>query len=327
LKMQLLGLNETDLRHAVRQNNISLGNILLKEGQYQYDVQLKASINSVEDIQNIAIPVSDRLILLKEVAEIRRVPVDPRGKYFSGRKRGILLSIRKQPESNIFRMKTGIERSLEELQAEYPTIQIKTTLDQSQVLLVSLNNLRGSLIWGMAFAIMILFVFYRRLSAIFLIAVVIPSTIVSSLLLYYLFGLSLNIVSLSGLILGVGLMMDNSIIIIENITQYRQRGNTMTSASVKGANEVLAPLLSSMLTTCSVFVPLVFMGGIAGVLFYEQALSITISLLMSLLIAFLIIPVLIELFGFDFIKHRDQDFLERFHHRLLDFALRQKWII
>lgn len=326
-KMQLLDIDETDLSSAISQNNINLGSILLKDGQYQYDVQFKASLTSIDDIRNIGIPKSGQLIPLGEVAEVRQSARDPRGEYLNGQKRGILLSVLKQPESNIFTMKSEIDESVEVLQSEYPSIQLETTLDQSQVLRVSLNNLRGSLMWGAVFAVLILFVFYRRMSAIFLIAIVIPSTIISSLLLYYLFGLSINIISLSGLILGVGLMIDNSIIIIENITQYRQQGHSMKESAVKGANEVFTPLLTSLLTTCSVFVPLLFMSGIVGALFYEQAISIAISLLMSLLIAFLIIPVLIELLGFDFALKMELDFLERSHHRMLDFALKRRWVV
>lgn len=326
-KMQLLGVDESDIRLAIQQNNINLGSIVLKDGQYQFDVQFKTRLTSIDDLANIALHKDGKMIPLADIASIGQTSRSSRGKYLYGPDRGIILSVLKQPESNIFAMRSGIDRSLEVLRSEYPSISLRTALDQSHVLRVSIDNLRGSLIWGGVFAILILFGFYRRLPAIFLIAIVIPSTIASSLLLYYLLGLSINIVSLSGLILGVGLMVDNSIIIIENITQYRKTGLSMTESAIRGANEVFTPLLSSMLTTCAVFVPLLFMSGVVGALFYEQAISIAISLTMSLLIAYMIIPVLIGLMNLDLTLKKDYDFLEKGHDGFLRFSLKRPWVI
>ncbi len=325
--LQQVNLDESDLAAAIRQNNVNLGSILLKDGQYQFDVQFKTRLTTLDDIRRIGIPAAGRLIPLEDVAEVRKAAHEARGRYMHGEERGVLLSVLKQPDANIFTMKAEIDQSVRELRTDYPTIHLNTTLDQSQVLRISIDNLRSDLIWGALFAVLILFTFYRRLSAIFLIAVVIPSTIISSLLLFYLFDLSINIISISGLILGTGLMMDNSIIIIENITQFRQRGLSMTEAAVRGAGEVFVPLLTSMLTTCAVFIPLLFMSGVVGELFYEQAISITICLTMSLVIAYIIIPVLTELLGIDLSLKNELHFLERYHHRLLDFSFRWKGLV
>src|SRR5699024_8887749 len=241
--MEALDVDEADLARAIRENNISLGSITLKEGQYQYNVHFKAHLSTVDDIRHILIQKADRLIPLRDIAQVEMAARDPRGKYFAGKERGILMSVLKQPRANIFTLQTDIENSLEVLREEYPEIEINTTLDQSRIIRTSLDNLRSSLIWGAVFAILILFVFYRKFSAIFLMALVIPATLISSLLLYYLIGLSVNVISLAGLILGVGLMIDNSIIIIENITQYRQQGRSMMESSIRGANEVFTPLL------------------------------------------------------------------------------------
>src|SRR5690606_32144110 len=110
------------------------------------------------------------------------------------------------------------------------------------------------------------------------------------------FGISINIISLSGLVLGIGLMIDNSIIVIDNITQYRERGFKLSKACIVGTNEVLKPLLSSALTTCAVFVPLVFLSGVSGALFYDQAMAITIGLFVSLLVSVTLLPELYRLF-------------------------------
>lgn len=326
-KMMALGIDESHLRETLDKNNINLGSILLKDGQYQFEVSIRSQFQSLDDIKNMGIPIHGQILRFRDLATIEKKTKDLRGKFFDGPQRSILLSILKQPESNIFNLRAEVLQTLDYLSQEYPEIELKAILDQSEVLRVSIDNLTSSLLYGGLFAIAILFLFYRRVSALFLITLVIPSTLVSSLLLYYVFGLSINIISLSGLILGVGLMIDNSIIIIENITQFRQQNHNMTEASILGANEVFSPLLSSMLTTCSVFVPLLFMSGIVGSLFYEQALSIAISIFMSLLIAYLVIPVLIQLFGFDFALSKSSNWLEKYHHNLLHFSLRKPLII
>ena len=112
-----------------------------------------------------------------------------------------------------------------------------------------------------------------------------------TLLSFHLLDISLNIISLSGLILGVGMIVDNSIIVIDNVMQRWRQGMPLADALVKGTNEVFTPMLSSVLTTCSVFVPLIFLSGIAGALFYDQAMGVTIALFASLFVAVLVIPV------------------------------------
>ena len=105
----------------------------------------------------------------------------------------------------------------------------------------------------------------------------IPATLVISLLFFYVVGLSINIISLAGLILGIGMMIDNSIVVIENITQWIDRGLSLVDACIKGTNEIITPLISSVLTTCAVFIPLIFLSGISGALFYDQAIAIVIG--------------------------------------------------
>jgi len=143
---------------------------------------------------------------------------------------------------------------------------------------LSIDNLKSSLWIGSILAILIMFFFLKDVKSPLIIAVSIPTSLLISVLLLYLFGRSINIISLSGLILGVGMMIDNSIIVIENIRQHKSLGLSSTEASVLGANEVIRPLISSALTTCSVFLPLIFLSGIGGVLFYDQAVSISIAL-------------------------------------------------
>ena len=124
-----------------------------------------------------------------------------------------------------------------------------------------------------------------------LIVITIPLSLIITMLLLYLLGISINVVSLSGMILGMGMIVDNSIIVIDNITQYRERGYGIKEAACKGAAEVITPMLSSVLTTCSVFVPLIFLSGMAGAMFFDQAMAVSVGLISSLLVSVLVLPV------------------------------------
>ncbi len=129
----------------------------------------------------------------------------------------------------------------------------------------------------------------------------IPLSLILTLLCFYMLGISMNIISLSGLILGVGMIVDNSIIVIDNVMRRWREGDGLQMAIVKGTKEVFSPMLSSVLTTCSVFIPLIFLSGVAGTLFYDQAMGVTIALFASLAVATLVIPVYFHLL---FKKHR-----------------------
>ena len=137
-----------------------------------------------------------------------------------------------------------------------------------------------------------MFFFLQDVKSPLIIGISIPISLIISVLFMYLFGLSINIISLSGLILGVGMMIDNAIIVIDNITQKLEAGNNLIDACIKGTNEIITPLISSVLTTCSVFLPLLFLSGITGALFYDQALAVAIGLFSSLLVSILLIPVI-----------------------------------
>src|SRR5690606_25211886 len=182
------------------------------------------------------------------------------------------------------------------LKSDYPTIDFAITRDQTKLLTYSISNLQESLVWGAILAFLVMFFFMRDFKSPLLIGIAIPTSLVICLLCFYLLDISINIISLSGLVLGVGMMVDNSIIVIDNITQHIQRGSSLLQACVKGTNEVIAPMLSAVLTTCAVFIPLIFISGIAGALFYDQALAVAIGLFVSLAVAITILPVYYKLF-------------------------------
>jgi len=185
---------------------------------------------------------------------------------------------------------------LDVFRADYPQMEFEISQDQTRLLDYSISNLWQSLLAGGLLAFLLMFFFLKDGKSPLIIGFSIPATLVISLLFFYLTGLSINIISLAGLILGIGMMIDNSIVIIENITQWIDRGLSLTEACVRGTNEVITPLISSVLVTCAVFIPLIFLSGISGALFYDQAIAIVIGQGVSLLVGITLLPTVYYLF-------------------------------
>ncbi|MDD3033608.1 MAG: efflux RND transporter permease subunit [Bacteroidales bacterium] len=290
-KMRALGIMEKSLKNAIENSNLQLGNLSIKDGHYRWDIRFISEIRTREEIENIVLNIDGRIYKFKDLATVTEQAKEVRGLVRSDGKRAISLAIIKQSDAKMDDLKKAINKSLTEFEKEYPGIEFKVTRDQTELLSYSIGNLKNNLIIGAILACIVLFLFMKDFRSPWLVTITIPLSLIVALLFFFLVGISINIISLSGLILGIGMMVDNSIVVIDNITQLRERGFTLKEAVVKGVNEVFSAMLSSVLTTCSVFIPLVFLSGIAGALFYDQALGVSIGLLSSLLVAVLVIPV------------------------------------
>jgi multidrug efflux pump subunit AcrB len=290
-----LKIDEEDLSAILTQSKLDLGNVVLQDGHYQYNVRLTSELNSIGSIRNITIRNGNRLTTLGEIADVDLVPSKRRGMCIHNGHESIVLTVRKQADARIFSLRKSIASLLQDFRKEYPHLEFELTNDQSEILDVSVKNLATSLQWGAFFAVLVLLAFFKEWRSPVLMALVIPVSLVIALFGFFLLDISINVISLSGLILGVGLMIDNSIIIIENIRQFIRLGRQHEDACVEGPEEVIRPLISSALTTCSVFVPLIFLSGLAGSLFYDQAVSVTLALGASLLTAYILLPTLLRL--------------------------------
>lgn len=290
-KLLSLGLKVEDLERAITDNNVSLGNLSIKDGYYQWNIRFDSQIDEVSDIENINLKINGRIYLFKDLADVKEEPADVSGMVRSAGKRAVTFAVLKQSDARMADLQVEIDRLMESFHTDYPDIDFTITRNQTELLDYSIDNLKSNIIVGAILAIIIIFLFMRDLRSPVLICITIPLSLIVSLLMLYVLGISINIISLSGLILGMGMMVDNSIIVIDNITQRRERGDSFKYAIAKGTSEVFAPMLSSVLTTCAVFVPLIFLSGIAGALFYDQAMAVTTALFSSLFVAVLVIPV------------------------------------
>lgn len=295
--LKSLGVTHNDIVHALEQNNLTLGSLQVADGQYLFNIRFSNAMHSVDDVKDIRLRVGSRFMKLEDLANIGIRAQDQDGAFLNGEQRALSLAIIKQSDVRMKDLKSSVQGMLDRFGREYPEVKSQIIRDQTALLEYSIKDLRDNLVIGGILAFIILFFFLKDGRAPWLIGISIPTGLIVSLLFFYLVGISINIISLSGLILGIGLMIDNSIIVIDNITQYVDRKVPLLEACVKATNEVISPLLSSALTTCAVFVPLVFLSGIAGALFYDQAIGVAIGLMSSLVVSITIIPVLYYLFS------------------------------
>ena len=295
-KLTALGVSLDELESTIKKYDLEIGSLLIKDSQYQYDVRLGNTLNNIQEIKDIYIHKNNRVFQLKELADVLEHPQKRTGLVLSDGKEAVIMAIIKQSDARMGDLKEALNELLDYFKTDYPNIVFTITRDQTKLLDYAINNLFQSLLWGMLLAFGIMFLFLKNVKSPLLIGISIPTSIIVCLLFFQLFGISINIISLSGLVLGIGLMIDNSIIVIDNITQYRDRGYELKKACIKGTNEVIKPLLSSALTTCAVFIPLVFLSGISGALFYDQAMAISIGLFASFFVSIALLPVLYRLF-------------------------------
>lgn len=289
-KLRSLGMSVTDLENAIKRNNITLEALSVVDGLYRYNIHFDSQLLTRQDIEDIYINHDGRLIQMKDVCNIREKTAARNGLVRHDGKEAVTLAIIKQNDARMEDLQKSMDALLDDMRKEYPDVRFELTRDQTRLLSYTISNLEGNLYMGALMACLVLFLFMRRWRLSLLVVLCIPASLVITLLCFYMLGISLNIISLSGLILGVGMMVDNAIIVIDNIDTYQKNCDIYESVSFR-VKEVFAPMLSSVLTTCSVFIPLIFLSGTAGALFYDLAMGVTTALLASLLVATVALPV------------------------------------
>ncbi|WP_129715494.1 efflux RND transporter permease subunit [Pedobacter sp. SYP-B3415] len=286
-----LSLDEEDFRKLMKQSTASLGNLDVADGEFTYRLEmLSQRIASISEVRKIPIKVNGTIFHLSDLATVDE-EITNRSTALFGLDRCITMAIIKQPDASLTDLRKATTILIDEFKKDYPTLHFEQTEDQSSLLEFAINNLQQDLVLGSLFSFIILALFLGDARIPLLIAIVIPACVIVCLLLFYVLDLSVNIISLAGLVLAVGLMVDNAVIVIDNITYYVDKGYPVTKACAIGTEEVFRPILASAFTTTSVFVPLVYMSGISGALFYDQAIAIAAGLFSSILISSTVLPV------------------------------------
>ena len=294
-RLNMYNLSVGQVQQTLQQANLFSASGELRNGWYRYSLKIESRLTSLQSMRRLPLKLlgSGKLLLLGDVADIRMGEVDPTSFSLLDQDPVITVLIKKDYGSNTVDVFHRLKPVLATLRHTNPGIHIAILHESATTIQSTINNLIQTLVIGAILAFIVLFIFLRDPRLPTTIGVSIPVSIFITFFVMYLLGVQLNIISLSGLTLGIGMLVDNSIVVLENIKRYQSRsGWTIMEAASVGTKEVALAVTASTLTNLSVFLPLLFLGGFEGVLFRDQAITISISMLASLLVALAIIPVL-----------------------------------
>ncbi len=294
--MRALGFEPQILQHVIKDNEVDVRQVLVQDGYYRYPLKITGGWIDIDAIKAYPVRAQDRLFTLADIAEVRADLSSPSGVYFNKTSQAITASIIKQSATRMNDFQQSVGGVIEELRKSYPNLAFEVSQDQTALLDFAMNNLKQDLLVGGLLAFVCMWIFVRKPQMAWLIGLTIPISLLLSLLGFYMLGISLNIISLGGLILGLSMTIDNSIVVMDSINRKRIFGGSAEEAVTRGTLEVIRPLITSVLTNCSVFVPLIFLSGFAGALFFDQAMSIVLGVVSSLIVAIFLIPPLYHLF-------------------------------
>jgi HAE1 family hydrophobic/amphiphilic exporter-1 len=343
-KLKALGLPIDQILNRIKDENINLPAGTIEQGLMDITIRTPGIYTSLDQLRNTVVAIRQKApIQLKEIAtvddawqkvtRIVRVNGQP----------GIRMSVNKQSGKNTVEVATGVLKEIERINADMPHIQITPIIDTSDYIKRSITNVGTTILYGGALAVLVLLLFLRNIPNTAIITTTIPISIVATFALMYFGGFTLNLMTLGGLALGVGMLVDNAIVVLENIFRLRESGQEPETAAVNGSKEVVAAVIASTITTLVVFLPLIFVRGMAGIMFKQLSYVVSFSLACSLAVALTLVPMLTSrvrrpiVFETQGAKARSRRFLQtagRFFPRieqeygnLLGFALNHPIII
>jgi HAE1 family hydrophobic/amphiphilic exporter-1 len=298
-KLALLGLSIHDVNQKLLQENVNQAGGSLYEEEARYLVRARNEFQNLDDIlQTVLIAREGRNVTMADVAEVVRGHKQREVITRFGGREAVELALYKEGDSNTVQVVQAVRQRLERVGKELPHgIEVATGVDQSRFIRSSVDEVIGNALLGGVIAVVVLLFFLKDISSTLIIGVSIPISIIATFFLMYQTGTTLNIMSLGGLALGVGMLVDNAIVVLESIYKKREAGLAGLAAAESGASEVGRAVVASTLTTVAVFLPVVFLEGIAAQLFRDQALTVSFSLLASLAVSLTLIPMMAALTG------------------------------
>jgi HAE1 family hydrophobic/amphiphilic exporter-1 len=267
----------------------------------RYIVRGISELEQVRDLEEIIVKMSqpseesggERVpVMLRDVASVSYSLKDQENAVMLNGEACVGLSIYKEMRYNTVRAVEDLKEALEDMQKSLPGFTFTVVEDQGNYISSAIGEVSDSLIGGIVLAVFVLFLFLRRIGPTAIVSVAIPVSIIATFVLMYFTGLTLNIMTLGGLALGAGMLVDNAIVVLENIFRNHEQGSSTDEAAIQGTSQVGGAIIASTLTTIVVFIPIVYLRGASGELFKEQAFTVAFSLLASLVVAILIIPML-----------------------------------
>lgn len=293
-ELRQYGLSAGQIAQALQAENRSASAGVITKGSLEQQIRINGEFVSLQDIASTLIPLpAGGHITVGDIADIQDTFVEETTITQVNGKQALVLSVMKQSGGNTVEVAEDVSKAITRIQERLPDgVELSVVMDMSTFIRSSIDSVISNLIVGGGMAVLILILFLRSIRPVLVISVSIPIAVISTFTLMYFTGQTLNIISMGGLALGIGMMVDSSIVILENIFTHRQRGASPMEAARKGASELGSAVVASTLTTMVVFVPIIYVEGLASDLFTPMALTVAFSLFASMVAALTIVPML-----------------------------------
>ena len=318
-KIKALKISLDSIIRRIDAANMDIAGGTVEKGDKDLVVRTPGQFKNLDDIRNtIVANTKESVIKLGDIATVEVSNQKVSRIIRMNGKPGIRVGVRKQSGTNTVDVAQRVLKEIEKINQEYPQLHLTPIIDTSDYIKRSIFNVTNSAMYGGILAIFVLLLFLRNIPSTIIISTSIPISIIATFALMYFNGFTLNIMTLGGLALGVGMMVDCSIVVLENIYRLRETGLNDEHAAIKGSEEVTAAIVAGTLTTLVVFLPLVFMRGMSGIMFKQLAYIVSFALLCSLLVSLTLIPMLsarIHRIKSISTNNGQQNFLYRFSHR------------
>jgi len=292
--LSLYGLTIEEISRRIEAFNRNIQGGTIRKGRFKYAMRIVGEFEEVDEIGEISIRTTAErgVIRLKDVARILDSIKEREGLTRLNGEESIGVLVRKESGANTVEVTRLAREVLEEIQAENPRLDILVVSEQAKYIENAISSVSSSILYGAILAFLVLVVFLQDAKTPLIISVVIPFSIIATFNLLYFRDITLNIMSLGGLALGVGMLVDNSIVVSESIFRHKTLGKSLREAALVGTSEVGMAVTASTFTTVSVFLPVIYVHGVAGQLFRDQALTVTFALLSSLVVSLTLLPML-----------------------------------
>ncbi len=293
-RVKALGLPLNQVLAAIRNANLDLPTGKIEQGRYEVTLRAPAEFSSLDQIRNTVIYQREgAAVTLGQVARVRDTYEKKQRIVRVNGDRGLRVAIRKQSDANTVEVAQAIIGEIDKINRSLPQISIIPVINQGNFIERSIANVARSVLYGGGLSILVLLFFLRNVRSTFVISLAIPISVIATFAMIYFAGFTLNLMTLGGLALGVGMMVDSSVVVLENIFRRRMENHEpAVTAAVAGAGEVGPAIVASTITTLVIFLPLIFVRGVAGQLFKELAFVIIFSLVCSLLVSLSLLPML-----------------------------------
>lgn len=294
-KLENYGLGIMDIYNKMAKATLNIPGGVLREGEKEYLIKVESEVKTLDEIKNIVLSNSEgHLLKLKDIAEIDVAPKDRTSINRRNGKENIVVIVSKTDEGNAVAIVKSVKKIMEQMKGSFPkNTSMNYEFDSSITIMNSIKNVQSSGIIGLFLASGILFIFLKSISATLIIATAIPISIIFTFFLLNAQGITINLMSLMGLSLGIGMLVDNSVVVVDNIFRHMSElGKNRVVAARDGAEEMALPVLASTLTTVAAFLPLVFQEGLAKEQFNNLCYAISYSLLASLIISLTFVPMI-----------------------------------